>query len=172
MALIGKIDEFQEGKEEWPQYIERLNLYFIANEITSEAKKQATLLTVIGASSYKLLRNLVSPAKPADKKYEELVTAMNNHHCPVPSEIVQRCKFNSRFRMENESIADFMASLRSLAEFCNYGGTLDHMLRDRLVCGVRNDRIQRRLRSSREGVNSEQSSGYCVKYRNGSEQRA
>ena len=150
MALIGKIDEFQEGKEEWPQYIERLNLYFIANEITSEAKKQATLLTVIGASSYKLLRNLVSPAKPADKKYEELVTAMNNHHCPVPSEIVQRCKFNSRFRMENESIADFMASLRSLAEFCNYGGTLDHMLRDRLVCGVRNDRIQRRLLAEKE----------------------
>ena len=106
---------------------------------------QATLLTVIGPSSYKLLRNLVAPVKPADMKYADLVEAMNKHHNPIPSEIVQRCKFNSRFRMEEESISDFLASLRSLAEFCNYGSTLDTMLRDRLVCGVLNDRIQRRL---------------------------
>ena len=150
MALIGKIEEFHEGKEEWSQYVERLDLYFKANDITNEDKKQATLLTVIGPSSYKLLRNLMSPAKLATKSYSELVDKMNEHHNPIPSEIVQRCKFNSRFRMDNETIADFMASLRSLSEFCNYGSTLDNMLRDRLVCGVRDDRIQRRLLAEKD----------------------
>ncbi|XP_071506319.1 uncharacterized protein [Diadema antillarum] len=145
MALIGKIEEFLEGREEWSQYVERLDLYFKANDITSEGKKQATLLTVIGPSSYKLLRNLVAPTKPSVMKYDDLVAAMNAHHCLIPSEIVQRCKFNSRFRMDNETIAGYMASLRSLAEFCNFGTSLDVMLRDRLVCGVRDDRIQRRL---------------------------
>ncbi|XP_071485250.1 uncharacterized protein [Diadema antillarum] len=141
MALIGKIEEFLEGREEWSQYVERLDLYFKANDITSEA----TLLTVIGPSSYKLLRNLVAPTKPSAMKYDDLVAAMNAHHCPIPSEIVQRCKFNSRFCMDNETIAGYMASLRSLAEFCNFGTSLDVILRDRLVCGVRDDRIQRRL---------------------------
>ncbi|XP_071498023.1 uncharacterized protein [Diadema antillarum] len=145
MALIGKIEEFLEGREEWSQYVERLDLYFKANDITSEGKKQATLLTVIGPSSYKLLRNLVAPTKPSAMKYDDLVAAMNAHHCPIPSEIVQRCKFNSRFRRDNETIAGYMAPLRSLAEFCNFGTSLDVMLRDRLVCGVRDDRIQRRL---------------------------
>ena len=144
-ALIGKIEEFREGKEEWLQYIERLEHYFVANDVTTAAKKQAVLLTVIGPDAYKLLRNLVAPAKPGEKSYDELVRCMNEHHNPVPSEIVQRFKFNSRYREEGETVAQYIAALRSLAEFCNYGSSLDDMLRDRLVCGVRNDRIQRSL---------------------------
>ena len=42
-------------------------------------------------------------------------------------------------------MADFVAELRALAEFCNYGETLNDMLRDRIVCGVRDEHIQRRL---------------------------
>ena len=42
-------------------------------------------------------------------------------------------------------MADFVAELRALAEFCNYGETLNDMLRDRIVCGVRAEHIQRRL---------------------------
>ena len=29
-----------------------------------------------------------------------------------------------------------MAELRSLAEFCNFGASLNEMLRDRIVCGI------------------------------------
>ena len=39
----------------------------------------------------------------------------------------------------------FLAKLRRLSEHCEFGITLDEMLRDRLVCGVRDIRIQRRL---------------------------
>ena len=150
MALIGKIEEFHEGREEWSQYVERLDLYFKANDITSEGKMQATFLTVIGPSAYKLLRNLVAPAKLSEMKYSELVEKMTAHQSPVPSEIVQRCKFNSRFQLETESISEFVASLRSLTEYCNYGTSLDYMIRDRLVCGVRDDNIQRRLLAEKE----------------------
>ena len=40
-ALIGKIEEFREGKEEWLQYIERLEHYFVGNDVTTAAEKQA-----------------------------------------------------------------------------------------------------------------------------------
>ena len=43
----------------------------------------------------------------------------------------------------NLRIAIFIATLRQLSEFCEYGNTL----RDRLVCGVNDERIQRRLLS-------------------------
>ncbi len=144
-ALIGKINEFREGTEDWTHYVERLEHYFVANDVTTLTKKQAVLLTVIGPDSYKLLRSLVSPDKPGDKSYDELVKIMTKHHNPVPSEIVQRLKFNNRFREEGESIAQYVAALRSIANFCNYGTSLNDMLRDRLVCGVRNDRIQQKL---------------------------
>jgi len=85
--------------------------------------------------------------KPGEKTFQELVTAMTEHHSPTPSEIVQRYKFHSRFRKPGERIATFVSELRSLAESCNFEGTLEDQIRDRLVCGVNDDQIQRRLLS-------------------------
>ena len=44
-----------------------------------------------------------------------------------------------------ESVSQFVAALRQLSEYCDYNATIDEMLRDRLVCGIKEDRIQRRL---------------------------
>ena len=43
-----------------------------------------------------------------------------------------------------------MAELCKLTEHCNFGHTLPEMLRDRLVCGINNKKIQWRLRAERE----------------------
>ncbi len=40
---------------------------------------------------------------------------------------------------------NYVAVLRKLAHDCNYGEKLTEMLRVRLVCGINDDRIQRRL---------------------------
>ena len=66
MATVGKIGEFQPAVEEWPQYVERLEFFFVANGITLEEKQRATFLTVIGPSTYKLLRSILGePIKPS-----------------------------------------------------------------------------------------------------------
>ena len=39
----------------------------------------------------------------------------------------------------------YLSELRVLAQWCKFGDTLDDMLRDRLVCGVNEETIQRRL---------------------------
>ena len=83
----------------------------------------------------------MAPAKPGEKSYDDLVAAMKQHQNPTPSEIVQRYTFNSRFRQPGESVSMFMSELRALAEFCNYGATLDDMLRDWLVCGINDEHI-------------------------------
>ena len=93
-------------------------------------KKRAMFLSVVGPATYKSLRNLVSPAKPGDKTYGELVEVLSKHYKPTPSEIVERFKFHSRFRKANESVATFDAELRYLSEFCNFGDSLQDMIRD------------------------------------------
>ena len=87
----------------------------------------------------------MSPKKPTEFKIDELIDIVRKHHDPKPSAIVQRFRFNSRNRHTGESIAAYAAQLRQLAEHCDYGTTLNDMLRDRLVCGVDDLRIQRRL---------------------------
>ncbi|KAL5480000.1 hypothetical protein EMCRGX_G023613 [Ephydatia muelleri] len=46
---------------------------------------------------------------------------------------------------EGENVAQFVAELRRIAQHCEFGPALDDMLRDRLVCGLRDDKVQRRL---------------------------
>ena len=58
---------------------------------------------------------------------------------------MERFKFHSRSRKPGESVATFVAELRSLTEFCNFGTTLEAMIRDRLVCGINDSSLQKRL---------------------------
>ena len=78
MALIGKVKEFQET-DNWIEYTERLEHYFTANEINDAGKKRAMLLSSCGAKTNKQIRNLVSPGKPTDKTFAELVNIVKNH---------------------------------------------------------------------------------------------
>ena len=147
MATLGKLPEFHDG-EDWREFIERLDAYFFANTITgneAEEKKRAILLTVCGSKTYSLMKNLLAPRKPTEKTYKELVDLIASHLSPKPLVIVERFKFYRRDQKPHESINDYVAALRKAAENCEFGTTLEDMLRDRLVCGVRTQNIQRKL---------------------------
>ena len=119
----------------------------LANGIDDAGKKRAVFLSVIGAATYKTLRNIVSPAKLGEKDYSELVEKLLQHFRPAPSEIIKRFKFHSCSRRLGESVATFVAELCSLAEFSNFGDTPDVIICDRLVCGINDTEIQKRLLS-------------------------
>ena len=144
MATHGSLSEYNPAKD-WVSYVERMDQYFLANDVNEARKKRAILLSVVGDKTYKLIRDLVAPDKPMDKLYQELVDLLTSHLDPKPSMIVERFKFNSRFRRDGETVAQFLAELRNLARYCDYGQSLDDMLRDRLVCGINDGKIQQRL---------------------------
>lgn len=99
---------------------------------------------------YNLMCDLLALAKPKEKSYQELAKLIQDHLVLKHSEIVQRFKLNNRFCNEGESVADFVAVLRNLAKHCEYKDTLEIMLRDRIVCGIRYEKIQRRLLVEKE----------------------
>lgn len=141
MASYGRIDEYVEG-EDFTQYKERLEHYFKANDINVGAKKVSIFLSVVGAKTYALLRNLIAPDAPGDKTFAQLTEVLEKHFQPRQSEIVQRYKFNIRTRGPGETLNSFVAELRKLAQGCNFGDQLDNMLRDRFVVGVNDKQIQ------------------------------
>ena len=100
---------------------------------------------VTGPGPYKLLLSLISPAKPTDKTYKELIKKLTEHYSPTPSEVMHHFRFNSHSRRLGEYVAAYFAELCRLAEHCNYGDTLDKMLRDRLIWGINDTGIQRKL---------------------------
>ena len=113
MATHGSVSwgVFSGGSETWVSYIDRLQQYFVANDIKGNERQRVVLLSICGASTYQLIRSMVSPAKPTEKTFDELVTLLRQHYFPKPSVTMQRFAFNSRFRKQGESVATFVADL-------------------------------------------------------------
>ena len=145
MSKIGHIGEFDHEKEDWESYTERLELYCSANNI-EETRKVPTLLTVVGPKSYKTLKTLLAPEKPATKSYDELVKIMQKHVKPKPTVIAVRDQFYSRKRHDDETVLQFAAAIKEISEDCNFKPDfLLETLRDRFVTGLRIEHIQREL---------------------------
>ena len=59
--------------------------------------------------------------------------------------IYERAKFNLRKQEVGESVDDFLTSLHTLVETCNYGNFRDEMIRDRIVVGILDKSLAERL---------------------------
>ena len=146
-AYIGQIHEFNPDIMKWDIYMERAETFFEANGIDEDNKKRAILLTSVGDRTYTLLRNLCAPKKPTEQSWAEVKKLLSTHYMPQVNPIVERCKFYERKRQPGESVANFLAQLRALADKCDFENHLSVALRDRLISGINDDRMQRRLLS-------------------------
>jgi len=145
MATYGSVGEFDETQEPWELYIDRLEEFFVANKIESDDQKRAILNAQVGAKAYQLINKLLSPKKPKEATFTEICTVMQNHCVPTTSVIVERCKFSDRVRRPGESISDYVAAIRGIAQKCDFGEELNTNLRDRLVTGIQDLHIKRTL---------------------------
>ena len=145
-ALYGHLDKFDvHGKESFPNYLERLEFYFMANDIEQDNKKKSIFLS---SETFKLInKDLCMPEKPGDKTFHRICELIKEHLNPEPNVIVERLRFYTRGRRKNESVAEYVAELRHLSTHCNFGGVLNDNPRDRIVCRVNNHDIQKKLPS-------------------------
>ena len=157
-GLFGRVGEFNAERETFNAYVERIEMFFTANNIvetTGEGstqtnrlvadRKRAIFLTEVGPEVYSTLSNLLAPAKPKDTSFTDIVRVLEKHYNPKPLEIAQSFHFGTRNQKSGESISDYVLALRRLAVHCNYGEFLDRALRDRFVCGLNNSKIQNKL---------------------------
>ena len=111
MATHGSLSAFNPSTTNWPSYVDQLNNYFIANDIATDKKKVAVLLSACGSATFKTICSLVDAESLKDIKYDDLVQTLSEHYDPVPFSITQRYKFYNHNREEGESIAKFVAAL-------------------------------------------------------------
>ena len=103
------------------------------------------LLAIVGAPTYKLLSNLAAPTEPGKLTYKQVVDKLEAYFMPKPMIIAERFRFYKRNQKSGEKMADYMADLRRLAATCEFSAFLGEALRDRFVCGLSNEAVQRRL---------------------------
>ncbi len=83
-SVIGTLPEFNPEEQDTASYLEKVELFFEANNIAEE-KKVAVFLTAAGQKTYEILRHHSAPKLPREKSFDEIVTLFKQHfhHSPA-----------------------------------------------------------------------------------------
>ena len=157
-GLFGRVGEFTTERETFNAYVERMEMFFSANNIletmgegSAQAnrvvadRKRAIFLTEVGPEVYSTLSNLLALTKPKGTSFIDIVRVLEKHYNPKPLEIAQSFHFGTRNQTPGESISGYVLALKKLVVHCNYGERLDRALRDRFVCGLSNIKVKNKL---------------------------
>ena len=71
------------------------------------------------------------------QKYDTVVAKLNGYFKVRKNVIFERARFNRRNQLAGESAEQYITTLYSLVENCEYGELTSQMIRDRLVVGIR-----------------------------------
>ena len=133
--------------KEWKQWRQIWDAYEEVTDLRNKTSRLrvATFITCIGKEALEVHNGL--PFQSDDEKADiKKVLELWQNHCIGKTNIIyERYKFNNRSQEQAESIDTYVTTLRALAETCEFGTLKDDLLRDRIVCGVRDKGIRRKL---------------------------
>ena len=133
-------------KRTWDNYavVARLNRF-------EDEFKTATFLSCIGEDALEIFEGLDFPSEGDRKKLEVVITKFQDFCLRETNETYEWFVFNSRQKKENETVDQYITALRRLAQTCNFCACLrDSLIRDRLVLGINNNNIQKKLLQDRK----------------------
>lgn len=162
--MIGSIENYKPGTD-FNSYLERMEQFYKVNDVQAE-KKVSLFLTLIGPDGYETLRNLIAPKKPSETEYEKLVEILREHYVEKRSVIAERYQFYKCIQKESQSLNEYILELKVKAASCNFGEFLNQALRDKFVCGIRNEQIIRQLLIEKETLTFEKAIKIASNYEN------
>lgn len=86
-----------------------------------------------------MLRRLFSSENPNNKTYAEHVVALKLYFEPSGN-ITETYKFY-KAEQWSKSVREFMVELKHMAEKCKFESYLNRALRDKFVCGIRDNQL-------------------------------
>ncbi|KAL0150690.1 hypothetical protein M9458_053994, partial [Cirrhinus mrigala] len=88
---------------------------------------------------------LVTINDTTEASYDQCVTLLNEHFAAPQSVLLRRFIFRRRHQLPGESVHQFVADLRGLANSCKFWELRDEMIRDQLIEHTNNNKIRETL---------------------------
>ena len=114
------------------------------SEEKSEAKQISTLFYCLGKEAESVLASTRITSEER-QKYETVETKLNGYFKVRKNVIFERVRFKHRNQLPEESAEEYITTLYSLVENCEYGDLTSQMIRDRLVVGICDTVLSERL---------------------------
>ncbi|KAJ1145487.1 hypothetical protein NDU88_011773 [Pleurodeles waltl] len=114
----------------------------------SAERKHALLMHCLGGEGQEVLENLPDLSAEESRnlnEYEVCIKKMDKHYVPRVSTIMERYYFGKREQGKDESVEEYITSLRKLAASCKFGTLVDERIRDQFVLKCCSDKIREEL---------------------------
>ena len=120
-------------------------------EIASRLNQQnnqvrvATFITCIGSDALEVYNGLPFESEEEKQVMSKVLELMERHCIGQTNVIYERYCFNNRNQENGESFDAYLTALKALAKTCSFGSLTDELIRDRIVCGIRDTGTRKKL---------------------------
>lgn len=132
----------------WKTFKSQFEIIKIAKKYAdmTEEEQVANLLLLMGPDSVRIYNQFTFNENQDDTKktLANVIRFFDAHFEPVKNVIYERVKFND-MRQGNLSIHQFITEVQTQADNCDYGEMRDQLIRDRIVVGVRDQKLREYL---------------------------
>ena len=132
--------------DDWPRWIARFVQFRAAAGLAadSDEKQVNTLLYCMGEGAAAVLASTNITAEER-KDYLKVVEKFDAFFRVRRNVIFERARFNRRYQREGEPVDTYIMELYKLTENCDSGALQAEMIRDRIVVGIRDEALSKRL---------------------------
>ena len=144
-------DRLHQG-ENWKSFRREWKFYELAAGIHKKAQevRVASLLNVIGKEGMDMYEAFQWGNSSDALKIDKVLETFEERCVPVRDETYERYVFFKREQLSNESLDNYITALMKLSESCGFGALRESLVRDRLILGVKDDRVRQKLLGKRD----------------------
>ncbi|XP_072033381.1 uncharacterized protein [Amphiura filiformis] len=133
-------------KNNWKKFHQLWTSYEILTGLKNKQQEYrvATFITAIGLEALDIHNNLPYQNEGDRKDLDKILKLWQDYCVGKTNPIYERYKFNSSTQGD-DSFDAYLVKLRALAATCEYGELLSELIRDRIVCGIKDNALRKRL---------------------------
>ncbi|XP_045458931.1 uncharacterized protein LOC123669368 [Melitaea cinxia] len=140
-----KMDVIENLCPQWIRFKQSFKIFLTAAgyDRLAETRKAAILLNCVGYQAQDLYFNILK--KSETSKYEDIIVAFDDYFIPKQNEVLDTFRFNMRVQEAGEPFDCFYSDVTKLIRKCNYEKLESRILRDKIVIGLHEKKLQQRL---------------------------
>ena len=147
MAQFPPPDPLDFKQPDWKTWRQRFERFAATVKLSVEAGETqvSTLMYVMGNDSEAIFSSFTFANADDKKDLKKVLDKFGEHFIPKRNIIHERTVFYRRDQQPGESVENYLRTLYSLVEECDFGTKKDEQLRDRLVAGLADRTLSERL---------------------------
>ena len=131
---------------EWTGWRNRWKRFRFANKVNKETQETqvSSLIYAMGPEAEHILASF-DLSDAAAKNYETVLSNFDEYFEPTSNIIATRQSFETRNQKQGEANEHYIRALLTVAEKCNFGPTKSERIRDRLIAGMSNKKLSKKI---------------------------